>query len=212
MNNTRAVIITEALGQVGRSDLASQARLWLNLFLEKIYKTQDWPWLIKSSGEVALTEGGSLPSDYWKMKAANLLIDSRVVSPMIVISDAAEYATRLQVESPLRVYIDETNRVFKFIGMPDGSSYTWEYWYYYLPTLPNHTDAATDTQVPVWGLHDEILIRAVQLKALYYNDDKRYNEGIQELMQEIVQGKMNSFDFRAGHNRIKLGKSFRRRF
>ncbi len=81
-----------------------------------------------------------------------------------------------------------------------------------MPTLPTHTTSAGDSLIPKWELNDEILIRAVMMKALYYNDDKRYNDSVQELMKEILEAKMNSAEFRAGRSKIRLGKSFRRRF
>ena len=210
---TRAQIIGEALSQVGRTDLTSNARLWLNLFLEKIYKNQDFDWLVKDSGLVALTDGGAVPSNYWKMKSAALYSDTAKQNEVLTVF-ADEWASLQGLNasgSPTKVWVDELNRVFNFYPTP-SESYNWRYFYYHTPTLPTHTDGTGDSASPVWGLNDDILIRAVQLKALYYNDDKRYSEAIQELMMEIQAAKLNSADFRAGHSKLRLGKSFRRRF
>lgn len=215
MSLTRIQIIDEALAQAGRPDLVSQGRLWLNLFLEKIYKTQDWAWNIEDSGIVSLTDGGSIPADYWKLKTATLYSTSNVPQNEIIQVRIEEWAELQRgadsaTGTPIKVWVDEKNGTFNFWPVP-ASSYNWQYFYYSLPTIGTADDDTDDGDVPFWKLHDEILIRAVMLKALYYNDDKRYNEGVQELMQEIVQGKMNSADFRAGHNRLRFGKSFRRR-
>ena len=215
MSLTRGQIISEALSQAGRTDLTSNARLWLNLFLEKIYKTQDWDWLVKDSGVLALVQNGPVPTDYWKMKSATLI---RNGIPQLeietVLSD--EWASLQRGASsanggPYKAWVNEDLRTFSYWPTPDNS-FSWQFWYYYMPVLPTHTTSAGDSATPKWELNDEILIRAVQMKALYYNDDKRYNEGVQELMQEILSAKMNSAEFRAGRSKIRLGKSFRRRF
>lgn len=211
---TRSQIIAEALSQIGRADLTSNGRLWLNLFLEKIYKTQDWSWLLKDAGVLSLVDGGAVPSDYWKLKNGFVLDNGSVVGNITSVGND-HWATLISKGSatgtPLYVYINEDTKTFSFWPTPN-KTYTWHPFYYYLPTLPTHTDNSGDASSPKWGLHDDVLIRAVQLKALYYNDDKRYNQEIQEVMKEIVDAKMNSGDFRAGRNKLKLGKSFRRRF
>ena len=40
---TRLQIIQEALNLANRTDLLSEARLWLNNFLDGQYRNQDWP-------------------------------------------------------------------------------------------------------------------------------------------------------------------------
>ena len=81
-----------------------------------------------------------------------------------------------------------------------------------MPALPDNTDPSTDSQTPVWGLHSDLLTRAVQLKGLYYNDDARYGNEVKELLDEITAAKMNKFDVEGGNNKLKLGKNFRRRY
>lgn len=213
---TRSQIIAEALSQIGRTDLTSNARLWLNLFLEKVYKTQDWAWLVKDGGTLSLTDGGSVPSDYWKLKGGNVFNSNGDYVGQVRQVTADEWIQLKQSKAtssgtPIYLYVDEDARTFNLWPTPD-TTYTWNPFYYYLPTLPTHSDNTGDAATPKWGLNDEVLIRAVQLKALYYNDDQRYKDEEQILITELVQAKMNSGDFKAGSHKLKLGKSFRNRF
>lgn len=211
---TRAQIIGEALSQIGRADLTSNGRLWLNLFLEKVYKAYDWPWLVKDGGIISLSQGASTPSDYWKMKEMNLVLNGVEINP-ITTCTIDEYVGLLRqnmaASAPRRLYIDENLKTFNFWPTPD-IAYNWHPFYYYMPVLPTHTDSSGDASTPKWSLHDDFLIRAVQLKALYYQDDQRYSQEEQDLMKELMDSRMNAIDFRAGKNKIKLGRSFRRRF
>ena len=213
---TRAQIIAEGLSMAGRSDLTSNARLWLNLFLEKIYKTYDWEWLVKDAGVAAISDGGAFPADYWKFKTANLL-DASTGAFICEVNSLTpdQYAYRLRGGSvsgtPREVFLNLDARTYHFWPTP-SVSYNWRLFYYYLPTLPDHTSGTGDSATPKWGLHDDVLIRAIQLKALYYNDDARYQSEIKELFEEVAAGRMNAHDKRGGFNRIKFGKSYRKRF
>lgn len=216
MSLTRGQIIAEGLSQVGRSDLTSNARLWLNLFLEKVYKTYDWEWLVKDNGVAAITDGGSFPVDYWKFKTANLLDGTTegFICELDTLT-ADQYAFRLRGGSvsgtPREVFLNLDARSFHLWPTPN-LSFKWRLFYYYLPTIPTHTNGSGDGNTPKWGLHDDILIRAIQLKATYYNDDTRYASEEKALFEEIAAGRMNSHDKRGGTNRLKFGKSFRKRF
>lgn len=211
---TRLQIINEGLSQAGRTDLTSNGRLWLNLFLEKIYKTQDFEWLSKLSTGLTLTHGGAVPSDYRNMRDSVLKYNGEAIGWVTSIT-VEEYMSLLRggaAEGPPRkVFINKQAGTFNFWPEP-SLSYTWDLAYYYIPTLPTHTDSSGDAANPTWGLQDEILIRAVELKALYYKDDERYDKEEQILMREIMEGKLNSIDRRGGSSKLKLGKSFRRRF
>lgn len=215
---TRINIITEALSQTGRIDLTSNARLWLNLFLEKVYRSQDWNWLCVDSGIVALTNGGAVPTGYLKLRSANLLYQGQVQREIVAMgSDEYQaYRRRGTVSGqPQRVYIDQNlvtaSKTFNFWPTPD-TSYTWQYFAFIMPQLPDASDNSGDALIPIWDMHDEVLIRAIQLKSLYYQDDNRYGAEEKVLIDELVAGKMNTFDNQAGNNQLKLGKKFRRRW
>jgi hypothetical protein len=210
---TRAQIIAEALGQVGRSDLTSQGRLWLNNFLDYVYKNWDWVWLLKWNGETSLTDPLSFFSDYRKLKSANLMLNGQPQNQLFSV-DAEEWmALRRQGISsgaPTHVFPDKEAGVFRFWPTPSGS-FDWDPLYYKIPTLPTHLDGTGDSLTPTWGETEQLLIDGVKLGALYYNDDGRWESGVKDMMSGIVQAKLNSYDSRAGSNRIKMGKSFRRR-
>lgn len=212
---TRGEIITEGLSQAGRPDLAANARLWLNLFLEKFYKSQDFDWLIKTDDTLSVVQDASLPLDYRAAKSA-LVFHNGQPSELRTISDPAEWddirRTIGQTTGiPQYVYLNLTNRTYRFAPQP-SSGLTWSLSYYFSPDLPAHTLAATDLEPPVWGLSAQILIDVIKSKAFEYNDDKRADPSKQEIQAEILQEKMNAPDNRAGSSKISFGKSFKRRF
>lgn len=212
---TRGEIITEGLSQAGRPDLVSNARLWLNLFLEKIYLSQDFSWLIETDDSLSVIDGGSLPLDYRAAKSV-IVYSNGQPSELRTISDPAQWddirRTIGQTTGvPQYMYLDLTNKTYRFAPRPQ-SGLTMSFSYYSLPELPVHTIAATDLETPIWGLSAQILIDAIKTKAFEYNDDQRADTSKQELMGEIAQDKLNSPDKRAGRNTIPFGKSFKRRF
>jgi hypothetical protein len=206
---TRGDIITEALSQAARPDLVSNARLWLNLFLEKAYKNYDWHWLIKRVEDQTITQDLDFPDDYRAMRSATYSQDRKLMTQLDV--DGFEnIAYRSIFGVPSHFYADEETRTFKFWPAPSNGN-IWNYAYYHIPELPDPTISATDLDVPVWHSDPDILIDAVKLKALYYNDDQRYTQEMKDIDRRIIQGRMNQRDQRAGSPRFKLGKSYRRR-
>jgi len=211
----RGQIIDEGLVQAGRKDLKSNARLWLNLFLDKIYRTQDFEWLVKVSAPKAITDGQTLPGDYRAMKTATLYNNGvRANEIVFVTRDHFENLLRggaTATGAPRYGTVDELNNKVYFYPAPNGN-YQWGFLYFHIPTIPDSTDTSADLDEPVWRLHDDVLVKAIQLKALYYNDDQRYQAEVAELMKEIEVAKMNSGDRRGGSSRLKFGKTFRNRF
>lgn len=211
---TRIQIINEALSQARRSDLTSNGRLWLNLLLERLYKEQDWSFLLKQSLALSVSEGGAVPTDYWKFKAGSVFQGSDSGSEITTVTDDQYRALKRQGLTqgrPMNVWVDEQSRVFRFWPTPD-TTYTMDLSYFYLPTLPTHTDSSGDSEVPVWPLAQDYLIHGIELKALFYQDDTRYEAEFGKLMKRINDGKLNSSDTRGGSHKLRLGKSFRRRW
>jgi hypothetical protein len=210
---TRGQIISEGLTLAGRTDLLSEARLWLNIYLEKAYRTQDFAWLLKGASSLAVTQGGAVPSDYLRMKSARLLSGNGTV-PMLQVGPE-EYdslnSNASATGSPVKYFVDEQLKQFFFWPSP-STNLLFNIRYYYLPTLPDATDATTDALIPVWNEDPEVLIEEIFHKALKYNDDPRSKEAEASRDKMLNQSKMNNMDMRGGRNRIKLGKSFKRRF
>jgi hypothetical protein len=208
---TRLQIITEGLTQAGRTDLTSNGRLWLNLFLEDQYMNQDWKWLLKSADDLSCTNGVAFPSDYRSGFNATLG-DTRTPIKLV---EGDEFDLHNQVSAvdgtPTIVYADHVENKFYFYPAP-ASGLTWNLKYYYLPTLPTHATSAGDGDTPVWGLPDSVLVQAIFVKALQYNDDARADAEEQKLVGQIAQAKMNNHDQRMGSHKFKMGKSFRKRF
>jgi hypothetical protein len=207
--------MTEALSQTGRSDLISNARLWLNLFLDKVYQCQDWNWLKTDSGIVSLVQGGSTPSGYLKLASANLIYQGYVQREIVAFNGDGEYQAYRRMGTvsgqPQKVYIDTQAGTFNFWPPPDYN-YSWQHYSFIAPQLPDPTDASQDTNIPLWPLQADALIKAVQLKCLYYQDETRYAAEEKALIDEIVAGKINRMDTQGGNNTLKLGKKFRRRW
>ncbi len=211
---TRIQIINEGLAQVGRSDLTSNARLWLNLFLEKVYLVQDWSWLLKIT-QTALSSPMAVFSDYRGFKGGNLILNGVFQGEIThVWYDEWQAFERggTTAGNPKYVWVDETNNQFNFWPTPT-LNYTFECSYYWTPTLPDPTTNGGDSLIPLWpNLPNDVLIEAIKQKALYYKDDERYQASEKSLMDQIMQAKFNSIDRRGGASKMTMGKSYRRRF
>lgn len=212
---TRGQIITEGLNMAGRPDLLSEARLWLNIFLEKMYRTQDWAWCLKTITGGSISQGMSLPSDYLRVKTATLVVNGVPQrKPLIQVGPEEYDSLTNQVAAtgnPEKFFVDELLKTVNFWPAATANL-AWNCRYYYLPALPDPTDPSTDSQTPIWQEDSEILVQEIIQKAMKYNDDERRDRERGERDDMLTKAKMNSIDMRAGHNRIKLGKSFRRRF
>lgn len=212
---SRGDIITEGLSKAGRPDLVSDARLWLNLFLEEQYNNQDWSWLVKTQPSLAVVQGGTLPSDYRSAKVARIDTDQNA-TPLIVTEDADEWDW-IQNNAggangtPTHMYIERSTGLFYFSPAP-SSRLTFSLSYYFVPDLPDHTDPTTDSEIPVWGLPFRILTDHIKAEAMEYNDDTRQDKAAMGVTKKIADAKMNNHDMRAGRHKLRMGKSFKKRF
>jgi hypothetical protein len=200
----------EGLRRAGRSDLLSEARFWLNLFLESMYRNQDYHWMRKAA-VLSTTEGLAWPSDYLRAYSATLIQNGDETPFKQFSSDEYDmYRVASSSGTPVGFFADPDTETFKFYPTP-VQSLQWRLRYYYLPTLPDPSSPIGDSDEPVWQTDPSILIQAVYVRALEYDDDNRFEREDQRLTKMIAEAKMNNFDTRAGSTRMKLGKSFRRR-
>lgn len=207
-------IIETGLGIAGRPDLVQEARLWLSMFLDRFYHDQDVEWLVKPSGDLALVEGMSLPEDYRAMKSATIRQSNGSSFQPKIIWDAEEfsYVKRAQASgAPLNVFIDQNNRTLHFHPQPT-TSYSIDINYYHYPEVEAYNSDAFLDAIPKWELPSAILVDFVTSAAALYNDDERQFNLMQLVEKSIVSSKMNSGDKRAGSSKLKLGKSFNKRF
>lgn len=214
---SRGDIIEEGLALAGRPDLTSNARLWLNMFLEEYYFTQDSEWLVKLGSGLAVTNGMSMPTDYRATKSAVIIASNGSKAILNTINNAAEYdALRVGYDStntgtPTTMYIDSQQRKFYFLPAPT-SGHTLDLQYFYVPEIGSAADNSDDNDAPVWGLPSYILVDFVKAAAAEYQDDSR-QDSMRELVQrKIAAAKLNNRDSRAGHTRIQMGNRFRKRF
>jgi hypothetical protein len=212
---SRGDIITEGLNKAGRPDLVSDARLWLNLFLEEQYTNQDWNWLTKSDSSLAVVQGGTLPFDYRSAKSATVGEAGRITRLSVIDNpdewDQFRMTIGQSVGVPQKVYIDVANRTYEFAPAP-SSGQTWTLSYYFIPELPDHNDPTTDNLIPVWGLNSRILSEEIKAQAMEYNDDTRQDKAAEIVMKKLETAKMNNHDKRAGSSRLTMGKNFKKRF
>lgn len=207
---TRLQIMQEGLRRAGRSDLLSEARLWLNLFLESIYRNQDYHWLRKQT-TLTTSEGLAWPSDYLRSYSAVLLQNGNENQfKQFTVDEYDMYRIASSSGTPAGYFADPNTRTFKFYPQP-AQALQWKLRYYYLPTLPDASSPVGDSDEPVWEADPTILIQSIYVRALEYDDDSRFDKEEQRLEAMIAKAKMNDFDTRAGNTRMKLGKSFRRR-
>lgn len=214
---TRAQIIDEAINRANQPHLTAEARLWLNLYLEDVYTSQDLHWLKKSTGSAAVSQGMAIPADY-RAAASVVIIDSNGNStqPLNQIHDEQQYQSLKNEMSgttgtPHSYYVDLLNRTVNFIPAP-ASNLSWDLSYYHVPALPDHTDGGTDSQTPVWGLPWSMLTDAIYQRALEYADDPRQQAADQKLSMKMAEAKKNNHDRRGGKSQMKMGRSFPKRF
>ena len=207
---TRLQIMQEGLRRAGRPDLLGEARFWLNLFLESMYRDQDFHWMRKQA-TLATTNGLAVPTDYLRAYSA-VLVQNGNETPFHQFSSDEYDALRSADSSgpPSGFFVDPDGDVFRFHPTP-STSYTWKLRYYYMPTLPDPDSPIGDQDEPLWKLDPSILIQAIYVRALEYDDDTRFDREEKKLDAMLSRSKINSADKRAGSSRMKLGKSFRRR-
>ena len=211
---TRGEVITTGLAIAGRPDLTSEARMWLNLFLDEFYSNQDMDWLVKTISAQAVSNGVSLPSDYRAMKSL-IMNDSGSQLEIEVINDADEYDRRRVGYSsttgfPVLAWADWDNKTLYFLP-PPKSGLTMDLKYYYYPTLPDPNDVGSDNDTIKWELPAQILVDFIKSAAMEYNDDVRQDAATQKLMDKIALARFNNRDARAGSTRTKMGRRFRKR-
>lgn len=213
---TRSQIMVAGLDLAARPDLISQARLWLNLYLERQYFNQDFDWLVKFAPGLAVADGTPFPTDYRAAKAAVITGPSGSQSEIQILANKADYDYKLvsygnSVGCAKYGFADHDLRQFFFL--PKGSiGYTMDLRYYYIPALPDFTDPSTDSATVKWGLPIEILIDHVKGRAMEYSDDARQNDAAKSNEDSLVKAKFNNQDKRAGSSRFPMGKRFRNRF
>lgn len=208
---TRLQIIQEALSQANRTDLLSEARLWLNQFLDGQYRNQDWPFAMKTAS-LPVTQGAAIPTDYLRARSADIISGTNRLSVLFLTPEQYDFYRQAAANPaiPRKVYVDQYARTFNWVPAP-SEVFTMDLRYYFMPVLPDPYSPIGDSETPLWAVDDDILIQGIYVKALKYDDDARYDKEESRLKDMIRETKLNSPDFRAQNNRIKLGKSFRRR-
>lgn len=165
--------------------------------------------------QVPVIQGSTIPTDYLRARDGSLLYGTQKIPVFFMTPEQYDEATRAHVTTavPNKVYVDEYARTFTWVPTP-AQVYTLSLRYYFMPDMPDPYTPIGDSEIPLWQTDVEILIQAVYIRALQYDDDARYDKEYDKLYGMegmIAKAKMNNADFRAGSSKIKLGKSFRRR-
>lgn len=174
---SRAKIIELGLSLAGRPDLVSEARYWLNMFLEEQYMNQDYEWLVKWKGSMSIEDGMDAPLDYRAGKSA-LLRDTNGELTYIQAINQQEQWDQLRAQlgtvtgAPQYFFMNPNDRKMYFLPSPDAG-YSMDLKYFQIPCLPDidpDDEDADDEETPKWGLPFSILIDHIKARAQEYND------------------------------------------
>jgi hypothetical protein len=200
---TGTQIISDALKQLGNETLTSEAQVWLNNFLDRLYEDYRWPFQEKTATGT-VTEGQTsvdLPSDFldfWDRNGLRLEDEDGNLS-RVLPRQADEFDLVVQPNDqgqPEIALVDLAALTWQPYPTPD-KTYTWILRYKYKPAR------ITDFGQVITFSNDELLTQAVFVKGLQFEDDDRYVPESQVLELMIKR-------FRRGYNVSPLkGKALR---
>ncbi len=168
-------IISDALKQIGNETLTTNAQVWLNNFLDRMYEDLKWPFQ-EESASGSVTEGAStvnLPADFidfWDRNGLRLQ-DSDGNQFRVVPRSADDFDMLVQPTTPGTPEIALVNfadLTWQPYPAPD-QTYTWLLRYKKKPARITNFDAVISP-----FSNDELLFQAVFVKGLQFEDDDRY--------------------------------------
>ena len=182
---TSTVIVSQALGRLGNDSLTVEAGIWLLNALDRLYEDFQWPFLeVTATG--TLTIGGTsvaLPTDFDSPVSMNslVLIDSNSNYHSLVFNtgfDQDMIAKPSLEGEPRYAILDIVNQTWRPYPI-STQAYSWQLRYKkqiarptepFTPTFPN----------------DDILIQAVYVRGLQYEDDDSFFNENKELQRMIA--------------------------
>lgn len=168
-------IISDALKQAGNETISSEAQIWLNNFLDRMYEDLRWPFQEETStGSLAQSAStANLPSDFidfWDRNGLRLEDDDG--NFVVVVPRPADMFDTLVDPStegtPEIALVNFADLVWSPYPRPN-QAYTWHLRYKKKPARVSNFDATISP-----FSNDELLTQAVFVKALQFEDDDRY--------------------------------------
>jgi hypothetical protein len=205
---TSTVIIDQALGRLGNDSLVVEADIWLLNALDRLYEDFQWPFLeTLATGSLVVDQSSvNLPADF----------DSPVAhDSFVLISSTGGYhalefntsydqdllASPTRSGEPKRALINLDTMTWRPYPLP-SQTYTWQVRYKKKIT---RSDVEFTPDFP----NDDILIQAVYVRGLQYEDDDRFVNENKEL-QRMVSMYKRKFNLQAQKSqRVQLSRRFR---
>ena len=179
-------IISDALKQVGNETLTSEAQIWLNNFLDRMYEDLKWPFQ-EESASGTITEGDTsvdLPSDFadlWNSSGLRLEDEDGNIFRLFprTPEDFDLLVQPSTAGAPEIALINFADLTWQPYPTPD-KTYTWLLRYKKKPARVSNFDAVVSP-----FSNDELLTQAVFVKALQFEDDDRYVQEAAILEKQI---------------------------
>jgi hypothetical protein len=205
---TSTTIISQALGRLGNDSLTTEAGIWLLNALDRLYEDFAWPFL-ETTATGSLTVGQSsvnLPSDFDSPISHNSfsVIDSDGIHFTLSFNtgyDQDSLADPTLEGSPESALINLDTMTWRPYPLP-GQIYTWQVRY---KKKPARSDVAFTPDFP----NDDVLIQAVYVRGLQYEDDDRFGAENTELQRMVAMYK-RKFNLQPQKSqRVQFSRKFR---
>jgi hypothetical protein len=182
---TSTVIVSQALGRLGNDSLTVEAGIWLLNALDRLYEDFQWPFL-ETTATGALTEGQSsvnLPADFDSPVSHNsfLVIDEDNVYHALDFNTAYEQDLLVNPAldgPPQKAIVNLDDMTWRPYPLPE-KAYTWQVRY---KKKISRSDVEFTPDFP----NDDILIQAVYVRGLQYEDDDRFVAENTELAKMVA--------------------------
>lgn len=182
---TSTVIISQALGRLGNDSLTVEAGIWLLNALDRLYEDFAWPFLeTTATGSLIVGQSSvTLPADFDSPVSHNSfgIIDSNGIHSTLSFNsgfDQDSLADPTLEGTPDSALINLDTMTWRPYPLP-GQVYTWQIRYKKKITRPS-IEFTPDFP------NDDVLIQAVYVRGLQYEDDDRFGTENQELQRMIA--------------------------
>ncbi len=214
---TRGEIVAAALQLAGQPILTTQAGIWLNAFLNKVYSRWNWPFLLESASGISLPAGSAgvlVGAGSGGITAGVVKVTKAAIAEPGTDKDATPLALRGHMDllpnddpawsrsatgRPWGLLVDATPQVvgqWKLAPLPQAD----KAYLLVVKYQPIIAPLTSDLQIPLYP-SDETLVQAVYSKALRYNQDERWLQEAAAL-QNMISDDVVTYGAAPGHNQV----------
>jgi hypothetical protein len=205
---TSTVIVDQALGRLGNDSLTVEAGIWLLNALDRLYEDFSWPFL-ETTATGSLTIGQSsvnLPSDFDSPISHNSfsVIDSDGIHFPLSFNtgfDQDNIPNPSLDGTPDSALINLDTMTWRPYPLP-SQAFTWQVRY-------KKKIARSDVEFTPDFPNDEILIQAVYVRGLQYEDDDRFGAENTELQRMVAMYKRKFNLQPQKQQRVQFSRKFR---